>query len=515
VAFLIGYVAYGIFPLEPIEYDSPDVARGIHRVSQDWDSLSKTYRPYSKIGIYALVSKLQNITGLSAYHTYGYFNIFACIVFIASTVFFVFEYVNLGAFKILSLLLISFPEIWILMYVPNASVSAAALAFLSILALLHLNGHVSNILAGFVFGLSGLFRADVALISLAFPIILWVEERNVVKETCIFAVAAVSSFLLAFAALTDIANISQIFSSTSGHFGDVSVLKRIEVSLRNFLLVLNPVFVLSFWLGFSEVINNRKYVLALSILPTLLVVVFYSRYLTTPKYFLYAYPFWAIISARGFYSLYKGDLRERAAAKIFMATAIVFYLTIGLQIKLPNKPWIKSDSGIQITEWKWGGKNIRLSIGPSTAIPTGDGLRLVSGVAFYPLVWRQSKELVKDMNKNVSSIISKAEKSVILFFSGYADIAHVNVIEMGGNIANKKSHGTESIYYLDGKKVKVVPNETPEADLKKYSKSKKVMICYPGEYCYHMEGQNSFYAYAIGKAKYSGGWSSYKIYTTD
>jgi hypothetical protein len=112
---------------------------------------------------------------------------------------------------------------------------------------------------------------------------------------------------------------------------------------------------------------------------------------TSPRYLYVAIPFVVLPALYGLFSPGK-----RKAVPAVMVLLFVAQYMVGARLVLRAKPWVLEPKPSGLVLWSHEftqGPLLRASIalGPGSVIPTLDGPRFSSGIAFTPLAWREYK----------------------------------------------------------------------------------------------------------------------------
>ena len=137
--------------------------------------------------------------------------------------------------------------------------------------------------------------------------------------------------------------------------------------------------------------RRQWHLLALFVLgfaPTWLV---HASTFDAPRYLYVAIPFVVLPALYGFF--FPG--KRKAVRAVVVLLLVVQYL-VGARIVLRSKPWVLEPKPNGLVFWSHEftkGPLLRASvaIGPGSVIPTANGPRFSSGIAFAPLAWREYK----------------------------------------------------------------------------------------------------------------------------
>jgi hypothetical protein len=410
-ALLFAYVMFGVFPISGIEGDGLGIANGATQIATvGREATSLAYRYNVQSGTYALTVLLHRLTGIDTFTILSLLSALAGIVFILASAALL---RRITAYPLVAcgLVLLLFQEAFTSSYYANSTVIAASF-FVSAFWIVTFGDDVFKLLlSGILLGLGAWMRFDVLLITPAILLLLhrgaW--PRTFVRTAFVAAITGVTALLGLYLSGS---GIRQVLASADSHreslrgtIATPNFLSRLLESndLRSHATFYTALLAVLIVIGIIYGIHKREWrTLAFSLLG---IIPFYGVYLgviTTPKYLYYLIPFAALLVLSAFSGLASLSTRHSLLSKIALLILIMLFMAqyvIGWQISSSARPYLRQSFPNFLTLFSTatsvrGIEEVSLVIGAGSSVSTGDGRRLLSGIAFAPLFQHHEKSLI-------------------------------------------------------------------------------------------------------------------------
>ncbi len=447
VIALAAYVLIGAVPVSPVESDALAMANCVeNRIKTGHDISGLTYRRDAQPLTYTLTRIVAQATGQSAHAVLSILSVFACLIFLATTAILVSRAEGMPASSAGLLLLLLFPETWTCGYFGNSSILAAALGFSGLTLLVPRRGASEprlHLIAGAVLlALGAAMRLDLLLLLPSAAVLLWhPPRRSSIRRLSIFG-AAVASGLSLMLVITSASPVAALASAVE-HFSRARWLHA-----ANPLSIVTGTFVISHISVFTLAVVG----LIAAAIPSLArrdslflgifivagaapVWIFYTPYLTSPKYLLYTTPFACIAAARGW-----RILRSKISLP---TTTFTMCLLIGAQailgIRFAHHPCSVPTTSLPTLAKLFESPQstyigpLSLVIGAGSGTETDDGPRFLTGYAFAPVAWSlERKRLDRSFRelRNYLSTATHAHTMVSISWDAY-QVLHLALLDSG------------------------------------------------------------------------------------
>lgn len=320
----------------------------------------------------------------------------------------------------LGLMLLAFQEVWTSAFYANSNILAAAFLFSGFLVAVHGKTVRSLLLAGVLLGLSVWMRFDAVLMFPVLPLLICGKSWREIglKTVLIGSLAAVIVLITLY--LSNV-SLSDILISSQRHFqlraaatpglgipwlGDSNVKSHLAYFSLFILALLG--------LGLVHTLASKNWkALAVFSLGTLPLYLTYLGDLTTPKYLLYATPFFAFLAMRGWRYILECSNKGHLAWMALLILLFIGQYGLGLRIRFVSKPYYYSADPTMASLFRVqlsfkSMDELSLVIGAGARISTVDRDRLFSGLVYAPLMWHTQKV---QLNVALSQLAEQLDQS--------------------------------------------------------------------------------------------------------
>ena len=398
-AMMAIYYVLPVLPVTGVEGDDYAIAVGALRIARTGENTPGfTYRYDVQSGTYQALIWLHKATGVETLTLFCTLSALSAVAFVAFGMLLVSHLTKLPL-PLSGVLLLIFPETPIEAYYGNSTIIAAALGLAGLYVLAARYGEFRLLLGGALLGIAVWMRFDAILLTPVVPVLLMSDDgdplarwRAARVETAVVAVVvmAVAGALLWASG----ADMLRVFSATGAHRVHNYPLYAWFMNTVAFLNV--PVLGL-LAIGLYVTVRRKAWcALAAAALGVAPVIVAYSGMLSTPKYYLYAVPFLALVAAPAADTLFRPKTR---AAKALAGVLLAFTL---VQALAP----VDLSAIDRVVSWRW--------IGPirGSMIRTDDHRRALTGTAYSPLMWLADKRRYARQHADITEAFATLPDSV-------------------------------------------------------------------------------------------------------
>ncbi|MCS7248854.1 MAG: hypothetical protein NZ840_11540 [Anaerolineales bacterium] len=396
------YLATGVFPFAPMESDGNHIANGVTQMlSGEPPQNPFSYRYEAQSGTYWLLYWASRLWHLPPFDTFCILSAIGALTFVLTASLAVARVSN-RPFALVGLGLLSLQEVWTSAYYPNSNILAAAFLFGGTLLAVLVPSSALLIPAGLLLGLSVWMRFDALLMLPVLPLLI---HRGLWKETFWRSVWLGSIVALTILVTLNVSKVtlSEIFESSQSHFrmkaattpglgipwlGDSNVKSHLAYFPLFFVVLL-------FWGFLCAVLTHRWRVVGGFLLGVLPLYLTYLGDLTTPKYLLYAAPFFVWLALEGAYS-FSQHLGKWRFLVVLLGLLVLGQYVLGLRLRFVSKPYYYPAEPtfarlFRISLPFSSIDELSVVVGAGARISTVDRDRLFSGIFFAPLMWRTQK----------------------------------------------------------------------------------------------------------------------------
>lgn len=414
------YLAIGVFPFAPMESDGNHIANGVTQmVFGNSPKNPFSYRYEAQSGTYWMIYWVSKIGKLQPFDAFCLLSLVGALIFLLTASFSIARYAK-EHFALVGLLLIAFQEVWTSAYYANSNILAAAFLFTGLLLGIYSQKVFPLMVAGLLFGLGVWMRFDVLLMFPVIPLLIHREswQRTVLNTLILGCVAGVT--ILSALQWSDV-SLQEILASSQRHFQlHAATTRGLGIpwlgnsNIKSHLAYFSFLVVVLLGLGFWHLVSSHHWRdLALFLMGVLPLYLTYLGDLTTPKYLLYAAPFFAFLSLKGWRSFEKFPSKNRLLGFVLLSLLFLGQYGFGVRLRFVSKPYYYGahPTFIQLLKISIPLRNIdELSVvlGPGARISTVDRDRLFSGIFFAPLMWRSQKI---QLNADLSQLAEQIEDS--------------------------------------------------------------------------------------------------------
>jgi hypothetical protein len=329
LGIVLAYVAVGFFPWTAVEGDDIAIAAGALQLSLHGNlDHGFDYRYDFQAGTYLAAAALDRLLGMPPLAGLGLLTLIGFAAFFTFATAFVARETKLP-FPLAGLVLLLFQETYVSAYYANSSMIAAGLLLAAVF--LGLRRSVGCLLvAAVLFSLAILARFDAAVMAPVFLVVFFGRDRASLARVLLFFVASAAAFFVL--SLLFGVSIPRIWQEGSGHLREFVSLRR---TAMNYLTLVSGVGCLLWLIGLRAALAERNgRVILMSFAGWLPLVAVYGVTVTTPKYLLYAVPFFTLLVAYGLKRVLAGASRSAswlrwACLGLFALQYVLGPLTLG------------------------------------------------------------------------------------------------------------------------------------------------------------------------------------------
>lgn len=379
---IFGYLAWGVFPIVPIENDGMRTALGI-QYEDLYGSNEYAYRYTSSAGTHYLGLALHRLGGIDPFTGLSILAVVSSTIFVICSSGFLAR-VTGASLSLAIVLLLLFQEVFVSAYYPNSSIIAAAFLAAALLLSTYWQNPINVLLAGVLFAFAVWSRFDVILVGLGFLSLLTERNSRTTRNIALFGISSVLAGLLLFG-MSGI-SLQMLLDEAGSNLGRFGVRSTLNVYSTIFTLAI----VYFIGIGLYQLLTSKKYRLLLLFFVPLPLVFVYGFNTYSPKYLLYCVVFFAVPLVYGIKELI--EKRNRIATALLVIGVVLF---AGQYVFTPAY-------------------NL---IGRSMVVPTADHLRLRGAIAYTPIYWHDQKEARKTdfigLKETVDSYISEEDPAYL------------------------------------------------------------------------------------------------------
>ena len=401
------YHAMAVNPFISMEGDGDGLAGDAIQLARNPDAPHPFYRYNVQPGTVCSASLLYRFLGVEPLPTLSILTGLGSLLFLLLSALLLSRLVPLS-FPVCGMVLLLFPETSVSAYYINSCAIAAPLAIGGILLLYFKQNAIALLGAGVLWAVAAWMRCDAILIAPAGLVFLspfrW---RDIYRKLGLLLFSA----CLTYTVLCHLSgsDFIEMLKEVSGHLRyrasglpDLGVPFLDRLGIKTHLAFFPFLLVFLIPLGARELIQQKRWKLlgfmGLGLLPLYFV---YLGHATTPKYFHYLVPFFAL-PILFCLSQVKYLSKSHRTTFLFVASSL-FLLQYPLGfVKHRTEPGISA------------------VVGPGTTLRTDDGIRLSSGLLYSPLVWHQKKSLKRlDIQEFRDALSALQEDTVTLYVTPY------------------------------------------------------------------------------------------------
>jgi len=399
VAFLVVvlYQALGFFPVAAIDGDDAGIAAGAELIASGApDAREVAYRFEAQPGVYSILVLLRRLVGLRCLEGFALISAVAALAFLLCSALLLADVLGVPV-PVCGLALLMLQETLAAGNCANSAAPASAFAIAGLLLLARPGGWLHVAGAGLLIGIGGWLRPDVVAVTpVALVLLARVDRRRALRRLAFAGGVALAAFLLVYTASG--CNLGELFGgllmyTTTAEHKTSNVPWVLGVAaIRTYVAYFAfPVVLLAGYGLLLAAFRRQWHLLALFALGFAPAWLVHASNFTSPRYLYAAIPFLMLPALYGL--LFPG--RRKAVPAVAVLLLVGQYL-VGARLVLRAKPWALEPKPSGLVVWSHEfdqGPLLRASIalGPGTVIPTFDGPRFSSGIAFSPLAWREYK----------------------------------------------------------------------------------------------------------------------------
>ncbi|MCC6454704.1 MAG: hypothetical protein IT328_07155 [Caldilineaceae bacterium] len=402
---LLTYAMVGTFPIAAVEGDGLGIANGAAQIATiGREATSLAYRYNVQSGTYALTVFLHKLTGVETFTLLSLLSALAAIVFILVSAALLSRMTKFP-FASCGLALLLFQEAFTSAYYANSTVIAASFFVTAFWVVTFGDSLFNLLLSGILLGVGSWMRFDLLLVTPAILPLLhqgnW--PRTLVRTAGVAVVTGITALLGLYLSGS---GIRQVLASAGSHRASLSsttpngtsgsfLLRLLESNdLRSHVTFFTALLALLIVIGIIHLVRKRDWRTGgFALLGSVPCYIVYLGVMTTPKYLYYLIPFAALLALSAFSALAslstKRHLLHRAILLLLGLLFVAQYIT-GWQFSSSARPYLHSSFPNVLTLFSTstpvtGVEEVALVIGAGSSVSTGDGRRLLSGIAFAPL----------------------------------------------------------------------------------------------------------------------------------
>jgi hypothetical protein len=398
---VLSYVGVGFFPWTAVEGDDIAIAAGATQLSLHGDlAHGFDYRYDPQAATYWLVAGLNRLLGIPALTGFGLVTLAGFAAFFGFSTWLVASQTKVP-FPLAGLALLLFQEIYVSAYYANSSMVAAGFLMASVFLAsrrpaarsgrdLGISGsrdfagrladprsrtrksrnpQIPKSLpriaaAGVLFALAGAARFDAVLMAPALLVLLWGRKRASRVRLVRLGIVAVAAFCLL--ALLGSVSLRRIWQEGSGHVERFTSFKN---TLVNYATLTSGAGCLLALLGLRAALEERKWqLIGTSLAGCIPLIAVYGTAVTTPRYLLYALPFFTLLVAYGLKWVLTTPSRPAGWLRWTCLSLVALQYVVG---------------PLTLAGWVYG-RNL-------TVVGTHDGLRRLDAIGYLPVMWLRTK----------------------------------------------------------------------------------------------------------------------------
>jgi hypothetical protein len=428
-AALFVYAMIGIFPIAAVEGDGLGIANGATQIATiGREATSLAYRYNVQSGTYALTVLLHKLTGVETFTILSLLSALAGIVFILISAALLSRMTSFP-FAGCGVVILLFQEAFTSAYYANSTVIAASFFVTAFWVVTFGDDLFKLLLSGILLGVGSWMRFDLLLVT---PAILPLLHRGEWPRTFVrtAGVAIVTGITALLGLYLSGSSIRQVLASAGSHRASLSgttldgatgnfLLRLLESNdLRSHATFYTALLALLIVIGIIHVVRKRDWrKLGFCLLGIVPCYVVYLGVMTTPKYLYYLIPFAALLALSAFSELASLSTKHYLLSRAFLLLLILLFVAqyiTGWQFSSSARPYLHPSFPNFLTLFSTttpvtGIEEVTLVIGAGSSVSTGDGRRLLSGIAFAPLFQVYEKRLINTEVERFNSYLDTHE----------------------------------------------------------------------------------------------------------
>ena len=497
IILLLSYFMIGAYTVSPIEGDGMGIAMGAFQKNITGNGnnvFSHLY--YFQSGSYQIVYFLSNLLSVNTFTLFSILSTIMGLVFILYTSLLLKKILELS-FLISFLASVLFQEIFTGCFYPNSTILAAPFLVIVLYYIVTLEKtNLNLILAGLTMSIGVWFRYDLIIVS---PIILFFLYDNNFKQLVfkgLFFYTSLIFFSTLFLYLCG-TNPIEIYKSATiitteysgnniGNTGteNIGINSLGNWDIKTFFSFYNPLILLLLFIGLFLIIKSKDWKLLIySTLPVGLIYYFYFGTFTTPKYLYYVIPFLLI----PILYIYKSKQILNVTLKKLIIFSSIFLFSlfyfVGFRIVFNSKNYVENDYSIMKSnptfievykknlEFSKVFKEFSIVLGTGSIINTADANRLSTGIIYYPIMWYNLKQNVRNeydsLDVYFKQLVNKQD-TINIIATQYHSVQLAKMIVLYNNFIyqnqsiGKSNENLATICFMKGKTVCYVNFSKPK-----------------------------------------------------
>lgn len=425
LVILLAWQLVGVWPAAPVEGDAEAIAAGAEGLAAGGPGgVERCYRYAGQVAIYALLAGARRFLGVACLPAFAALSAAAALAFVLLGAALVRRLLGVP-YAAAGLALLLFQETGTSAFYPNSTIVAAAVLLAACaIASAGETTWTRGAASGAALAVAGLARADVALVAPVLPLLLY---RGEARRAAVAAAASVATALALYGAVSAALGagpLAALHEAVEHMGGRAAVSGEVpgwlgHESVRSLVGFWSPGWLLGAALGGVSLVRRGAWkLLPVALAGTVPLFAAYARNLSSPKYLVYAIPFLALLGLAGLAETARWGRRAATLAVVLLAV----HSALGLRVVVRSKPWIAppGDALVLLGRDFAGGpfSRVELALGGGTIVPTADGPRLASGVAFAPLVWHRAKASTARCQRRLEAVLASADAVPGELFSG-------------------------------------------------------------------------------------------------
>lgn len=414
------YVSIGVFPFAPMESDGNHISNGVTQMLLGNPPRNPfSYRYEAQSGTYWMTYWVSQISGLQAFDAFCLLSAVGALIFLLTASFSLARLTG-EDFALVGLCLLAFQEVWTNAYYANSNILATAFLFSGFLWAIRSEKYISWLAAGLIMGLGVWARFDALIMLPVLPLL--VHRKSWHKTLLNVSIAALGAgiavlFLLHWSDVT----LSEILASSQRHFQlraattqGLGIAWLGNSNIKSHLAYISFFIAVLLGLGFLHLLLFRQWKdLGIFLFGVLPLYCLYLGDLTSPKYLLYAAPFFAFLALKGWQSLAQSPPSTRLLGIGVFCLLFIGQYGLGVRLRFVAKPYYypTQPTWVQLLRISLPFQNadeLSVVLGAGARISTVDRDRLFSGILFAPLMWRSQK---MELNGALHHLVEHIQRS--------------------------------------------------------------------------------------------------------